>query len=134
MCTLPAIARSVSPARGDDFIRHEATVVAALREWGGRHGMSEWDREPGDVSRQEAWSVWRARSQYGLLTIRFTALLARRSLQAKLIAEMESHSVGRYAKHGQWVVYVLACGDEVAIRFCERISLERLEETQGFLR
>jgi hypothetical protein len=104
-------------------------VEWALKEWGREHGFGEWEHtvEPGGYGRE--CHVWTARTRFGALTIRFTDLLMRRDLGAKLIAEMDKHLVGRLAKSGKWHVHALTTGHDVMITFREEVSLDKVENS-----
>jgi hypothetical protein len=93
-------------------------VEWALKEWGREHGFGEWEHavEPGGYGRE--CHVWTARTRFGALTIRFTDLLMRRDLGAKLIAEMD-----------KWHVHALTTGHDVMITFREEVSLDKVENS-----
>lgn len=100
------------------------TVGAALREWGQPYGLTEWEQEAVHNSGNIERYVWKVRSRFGSLSVRFTELLTKRGLEPRLIEELEKHLVGRYARKGHWNVNVLTTGQAVAISFYEEVSLD----------
>ena len=100
-------------------------VEWALKEWGKQHGFDDWTHEFQSSASGQECHVLIGRTRFGWLTIRFTDLLVRRDLGAKLVAEMEKHMVGRMAKTGRWHVHALTTGRDVMITFGEEVSLDR---------
>lgn len=109
---------------------YDAAVVAALHEWGEKHGLTDWQFEPKIIDGEQECSVWRVTSTYGSLTIRFTSLLAKRGLGPQLIEELERHQVGRFGKKGNWYVHALTTGHDVQINFREEVSLDLLNDSE----
>lgn len=101
----------------------------ALREWGARHGFTEWTHEVESRTTGHDCHTYTARTRFGVLTIRFTGLLLKRDLGTRLIAEMDKHLVGRMAKAGRWHVHALTTGHDVRVTFGEEVALDRITES-----
>jgi hypothetical protein len=101
----------------------------ALKEWGEPYGFSDWEHTVQKGVYGQVSHTYSARTRFGALTIRFTDLLVRRDLGAKLVAEMETHLVGRMARQGKWHVHALTTGHDVKLTFGEDVALERATDS-----